>query len=86
MKKILSLILAFTMIFSVSGCNKTETKASSEETAYKIGIVTPSLSTSEDEFRAAENMVTKYPGVVEHVVLPEDFNVEIETAISQIQV
>lgn len=84
MKKILSLILAFTMIFSVSGCNKAETKASSEETAYKIGIVTPSLSTSEDEFRAAENMVTKYPGVVEHVVLPEDFNVEIETAISQI--
>ena len=72
------------MIFSVSGCNKTETKASSEETAYKIGIVTPSLSTSEDEFRAAENMVTKYPGVVEYVVLPEDFNVEIETAISQI--
>lgn len=84
MKKILSLILAFTMVFSVSGCNKTETKASGEETAYKIGIVTPSLSTSEDEFRAAENMVTKYPGVVEHVVLPEDFNVEIETAISQI--
>lgn len=29
-------------------------------------------------------MVTKYPEIVEHVVLPEDFNVEIETAISQI--
>lgn len=84
MKKILSLILAFTMIFSISGCNKEETEASNEKTSYKIGIVTPSLSASEDEFRAAENMVTKYPEIVEHVVLPEDFNVEIETAISQI--
>lgn len=51
---------------------------------FKIGIVTPTLSTSEDEFRAAAEMVEKYPGMVEHLTLPENFNAELETGISQI--
>ena len=72
------------MMLSVAGCSNSEQSSAEATDSYKIGIVTPSLSSSEDEFRAGENMVAKYPGIVEHVVLPEDFNVEIETAISQI--
>lgn len=64
-------------------------EATTEETVeaptYKIGIVTPTLSTSEDEFRAAAIMAEKkYPEIVKHITLPENFNVEIETGISQI--
>lgn len=55
-----------------------------ENLSYKIGIVTPTLSTSEDEYRAAAEMVEKYPDIVKHITLPENFNTEIETCISQI--
>lgn len=55
-----------------------------EAVSYKIGIVTPTLSTSEDEFRAAAIMAEKYPEIVKHITLPENFNVELETGISQI--
>ena len=51
---------------------------------YKIGIVTPTLSTSEDEFRAAEKMAEQYPDIVKHITLPENFSTEIETGLSQI--
>lgn len=55
-----------------------------ESENYKIGIVTPTLSVSEDEFRAGAEMVEKYPDIVKHITLPENFNVELETGISQI--
>ena len=84
MKRMISFIIICIMMLSVAGCSNSEQSSAEATDSYKIGIVTPSLSSSEDEFRAGENMVAKYPGIVEHVVLPEDFNVEIETAISQI--
>lgn len=88
-KKICALMLSLCMVIGGVGCSSTsdEGKVSSEgseNTAYKVGIVTPTLSVSEDEFRAAQNMTTKYPDIVKHVTLPENFNTEIETAISQI--
>ena len=52
-----------------------DSKEEGEETndeAYKIGIVTPTLTVSEDEFRGAEEMVKKYPDLVVHKTLPED--------------
>lgn len=51
---------------------------------YKIGVVTPNLSASEDEFRGGDKMAKKYPGVVKHITLPENFSAEQETAITQI--
>lgn len=90
MKKGISLILILIMMIgSLTGCAapaQTEAAAPAETSApaYKIGIVTPTLSTSEDEYRAGENMVAKYPEIVKHITLPENFNVELETAISQI--
>ncbi len=54
------------------------------EEPYHIAIMTPTLSSSEDEFRAGENMAKKYPGMVKHITHPDNFNAEIETTISQI--
>jgi len=52
--------------------------------AYKIGVVTPSLSASEDEFRGAQRAAKNNPGMIRHLVLPDNFETEQETAISQI--
>ena len=51
---------------------------------YKIGIVTPTLSASEDEFRGAVRTSEKHPGMIKHITLPDNFSEEQETAITQI--
>lgn len=96
LKKVLVVLMAFVILLSMAGCQKNtavenvekdeavEENEVGEKTSYKIGIVTPTLSTSEDEFRAAALMVEKYPDIVKHITLPENFNVELETGISQI--
>lgn len=90
MKKISMLILSLLMVVSLVGCtgdgkDKEVVQGNLEVgQAYKIGIVTPTLSTSEDEFRAGAEMVDKYPDIVKHITLPENFNAELETGISQI--
>ena len=53
-------------------------------TDYRIGIVTPTLSASEDEFRGAVRVSQKYPGMIKHISLPENYQEEQETAITQI--
>ncbi|MGL5330361.1 MAG: DUF3798 domain-containing protein [Peptostreptococcaceae bacterium] len=87
LKKITTMILTLSMCAGLSGCStapqESEVKGESSNN-FKVGIVTPTLSVSEDEFRAAQNMTEKYPEIVEHVTLPENFNTEIETAITQI--
>lgn len=83
---VLMFLLFVAGIFSGCGSNEAgQTQADKNDAAaYKIGVVTPTLSTSEDEFRAADMMVKQYPDIVKHITLPENFNTEIETAISQI--
>jgi hypothetical protein len=53
--------------------------------AYKIGVVSPAFSASEDEYRGGQKVVAKYGDQIKHVVLPEDFTAEQETAMSQIE-
>lgn len=53
--------------------------------AYKVGVVSPAFSASEDEYRGGEKVVAKYGDMIKHIVLPEDFTAEQETALSQIQ-
>ncbi|GAA0864064.1 DUF3798 domain-containing protein [Paraclostridium tenue] len=88
-KKICALMLSVCMVLGVVGCSQSNTEKQDSNVKgsnnnFKVGIVTPTLSISEDEFRAAQNMTKKYPDIVKHVTLPENFNTEIETAISQI--
>jgi hypothetical protein len=88
---VIAMLLA--AITVLAGCGaKTETakestsstSATTEAPKYKIGVVTPAFSASEDEYRGGEKVAKKYPGIIKHVVLPEDFQAEQETAISQI--
>ncbi len=77
MKKLLCLVVIFVLCLTGS----LSMAASSD---YKIGIVTPPLSASEDEFRGAVRVSQKYPGMIKHISLPANFSEEQETAISQI--
>lgn len=95
---LLVVVMLFTMICTACGSNETkETEETKEETTeaegeageeageeYHIAIVTPTLSVSEDEFRAGEQLMEEYPDVVTHLVLPEKFDTEIEGCISTI--
>ncbi|AKL94277.1 putative membrane protein [Clostridium aceticum] len=90
-RKIMAFMLVIMMLFSLAACQSNTTTNEGGEAVdaavsagYKIGIVTPTLSTSEDEFRAAAIMAEKYPDIVRHITLPENFNIELETGISQI--
>jgi hypothetical protein len=89
--------MAIALIFTLAACSGTESKVEEKTTtneveetkveetkSYKIGIVTPTLSVSEDEYRAGERMVEKYGDMIKHITLPENFSTEIETGISQI--
>lgn len=80
MKKIIvSLIAAVALSACITSCKKNSVTAD-----FKIGIVTPSLSASEEEFRAADALGKKYPGMTKHVILPDNFSKEQETGITQI--
>jgi hypothetical protein len=83
-KSILILALFLLMTFVLTGCGNQAAQQNKNTAEYKIGIVTPTLSTSEDEFRAADMMAKKYPNIVKHIALPENFSTEIETGLSQI--
>lgn len=56
----------------------------SAQAGPRIGVVTPTLSASEDEFRGGDKMVRMYPEEVKHLVLPDNFSAEQETAMTQI--
>ena len=84
MKKLLSVLLSAIMMVTFSmGCTQSGGEDTNKD-EYHIAIVTPTLSTSEDEYRAGEEMVKKYPEIVKHLTLPENFEEEIETCISTI--
>jgi hypothetical protein len=89
MKKIvltvLALLAATTMIFV--SCAKKETKAAGA--AYHIGIVTGTVSQSEDDLRGAEELIRLYGkategGVIQHITYPDSFMDQQEVTISQI--
>ena len=69
------------VLISIAFCLNTAAFAAAN---YKIGVVTPTLSASEDEFRGGDKMVNKYPAMIKHITLPEHFSSEQETAITQI--
>lgn len=77
-----------------SGCSKEEAEkqtAHEEQTkaAYHIGIVTGTVSQSEDDLRGAEKLIELYGaaksgGMITHITFPDDFMSQQETTISQI--
>ena len=82
-------ITSFLLFALTAGMLFAGAAAASEEAPFHIGIMTGTLSQSEDSLRGAELMVQKYGdagrgGMVAHVTYPDSFMSEMETTIGQI--
>lgn len=87
MKKVVSLLLALIMAFSLVACGekKGETDDNTDTVPYKIGIVTGSVSQSEDDRRGAEAFQKEYgEDMVQLAIYPDNFTEETETTIQSI--
>ncbi len=65
------------------------TMASAANAKFHIGIVTGTVSQSEDDLRGAELLIKKYGdvskgGMIKHLTYPDNFMSEMETTIAQI--
>ena len=97
MKKFLSLLLALAMVFTLAACGGNNTPATDGNgdnnsnndgdvaATYKIGIVTGSVSQSEDDRRGAEAFQAEYgEDMVTLAIYPDNFTEELETTIQNI--
>jgi hypothetical protein len=87
----LALLLCGAMV--LVGCKKKETAQAAQSGAaaaqYHIGIVTGTVSQSEDDLRGAEELIRRYGavaqgGIIQHVTYPDNFMDQMEVTISQI--
>jgi hypothetical protein len=85
----LALLLCGAMV--LVGCQKKETAQQSAQSGaqYHIGIVTGTVSQSEDDLRGAEELIRRYGavaqgGIIQHVTYPDNFMDQMEVTISQI--
>jgi hypothetical protein len=83
MRKLLAVLLcaalAMTLVAAVA----------SAEAKFHIGLVTGTVSQSEDDLRGAERLIKEYGdvakgGMIKHITYPDNFMSEMETTISQI--
>lgn len=96
MKKLISILLVLAMTFSLVACTKKDeatnsgtAKGKGDEAPFHIGVLTGTVSQSEDEQRGAESMLKKYGNAAEggYIMLknyPDNFSAEQETTIQQI--
>jgi hypothetical protein len=87
MKRIGFAALAFLLcgVLFFAGCQKKQQSAAQ----YHIGIVTGTVSQSEDDLRGAEELIKRYGavaqgGIIQHVTYPDNFMDQMEVTISQI--
>ena len=81
MKKALSLMLALTMLFTLVAI----AKPAAADDEFHIGIITGSVSQSEDDRRGAEAFQAMYgEDVVKLAIYPDNFTEELETTIQTI--
>lgn len=93
LKKVLLGLVAVSVLFIACGKKEAPTEAASTPAAvenqnYHIGIITTTVSQSEDNFRGAEAAIEKYGsskdgGKITHITIPDNFMQEQETTISQ---
>ena len=91
MKKVVSLLLALIMAFSLVACgdkknnDEPNNNDKTDTVPYKIGIVTGSVSQSEDDRRGAEAFQKEYgEDMVQLAIYPDNFTEETETTIQSI--
>ena len=84
MRKVGGLLVLTLVAFLMLGAGHAFAKA-----PYHIGIVTGTVSQSEDDLRGAERLIQEYGdvahgGMIQHITYPDNFMQEMETTISQI--
>ena len=85
MKKLIALLLVLTMVFALAACGKKTEPAPAAESKPHIGIITGSVSQSEDDRRGAEAFQAKYgEDMVKLAIYPDNFTEELETTIQTI--
>ena len=93
MKKTIALLIVLSLVFSVFAAGAQESSSSSTTAAsssastenFHIGIVTGSVSQSEDDRRGAEAFQAKYgEDMVKLAIYPDNFTEELETTIQTI--
>lgn len=85
MKKLVSLLLALIMALSLVACGEKKGETDDNTVPYKIGIVTGSVSQSEDDRRGAEAFQKEYgEDMVQLAIYPDNFTEETETTIQSI--
>ena len=78
-----------TSILIVAGCAKSGQQAgrpagADSSGAFKIGVMTGTVSQGEEDFRAGQQIQEKYGSRVKHVTYPDNFMNEQETVIAQL--
>ncbi|AEC02871.1 DUF3798 domain-containing protein [Parasphaerochaeta coccoides] len=85
---IVVLLIAATTLFA-GGSSESKAPAATASNDFRIGIVTGTVSQSEDDLRGAERLIQEYGavqngGIIQHVTYPDNFMDEAETTISTI--
>jgi hypothetical protein len=80
--------VAFAAVLA-GGCSKTPAAGASHPSAavpapFKVGIMTGTVSQGEEDYRAGQQVASRYPGRVTTVTFPDNFSSEVETVISQL--
>ena len=85
MKKLFSVLLTLAMLFALVACSNSSGETESDTPAYHIGIVTGTVSQSEDDRRGAEAFQAMYgEDMVTLATYPDNFTEELETTIQTI--
>lgn len=85
-RRILTLVALVAIAATLTGCSGKSSAPATQGSAdaFKIGIMTGTVSQGEEDFRAGEQVERKYPGRVKHVTYPDNFSTELETVIAQL--
>ncbi len=85
-QKPFAIIILVLFIFGMTACNNDVadpgTNGGDEETTFKIGIMTGTVSQGEEEFMMARRMQEKYGDMIVHTTYPDQFATEQETTIT----
>lgn len=89
MKKMMAVLLALSLSMGLAGCGAKGTSgsgagesAAADSGKGKVVIISSTVSSNEEEYRIADQMVEKFPGRVTHVTWPENYSTEQEQMIS----
>jgi len=89
-KKLLAVLLTFMLVGMLfTGCKTTQEPGGDTGAKYHIGVVTGTVSQSEDDLRGGERLVQEYGdvangGMITTLTYPDNFTSEQETTIAQI--